>query len=1645
MGNKSGDEKKDSAIGAVAGVFRKLLAGIVKLIMGILLKIILIHIVVVILYLIAAFKFKGLIGTCYDEDAFAIKSSDIIANPTVDGAYKHEEFSQIMEENQKKAGDIVFRLNGQPLAVRITGQWTPWYGLLDPFEKDFTINNQIKRMFYCMMEKRTLTGARSFSNNESRKDENIYYFIKNYYSDVSPQFKKDSNGALINAIEMVGTEERPERQEPCWLTRGYGLYLGMSGFNGKRMPTEYHHILAEKMSCPIGWWFNGQDMFEDVILVKREAGVDGLTEHYTYEDFIKNYFSIEYFTGSTPLVTEKPSYFLACGAKNVLEITCENKSHDFTLIKMESDGYLHVRCGNGTIAAPGSAISPVTLTSVDRLPFTAKYRLTGGQTDVILASGTLPPDASNSTSTGNIGQFTLENYDASSSVYVTGDVTYTRVIMTDNRLSEVAVQNKDANYSATKRWVRLKCASGATSLYTALSPIKPEDKSEDEEIFTKDSTRVTYNIALHEELLYKNKISNVGFIIANSMSRFANACYTEYKDRKTGEIMRDANKHYFSFGPKTLLRHTTDGVYTNTEKYIYGEIARFFILDKFYDDNIGYYHVDVLSGLEMDEKGSIEGKIREIEFALLGTPKPGQEDDRADGLLAKIFNNLLKSDFASLARAALALYVAVYGFRIITGFGNSELLKAKTLIPLILKIAVLMTIVTENGFNLLNKTVINLVVNGTIGLVDLVASVFYTNASMTGEVNMFGSPGNLSNVSNVLSLARNFAVIDEVLYMFSTEVFVVKIFSYYFSKNFLITTFGVPLLLYTLFMYIKTLIMAVVPFLTVILQWALSIPLAPVMILFSFFEFTKQFFKNWVKFCLSKSIELFSFFTAFYLWTGLINDKLKEVLYFKVCIKRLGEYVLKIIANALKGDGDATTYAALATIGIVTAAIIVYVLKLIMEAKGAGSTSQMFKKIVGAVIVIALLITIFVVAIILLNMLPSFEIEASTSKYFSSSTGKYDGFGFLIDLAIILLMLVLFNTSLTETMNLMGSIFEITDEDDPRKNTIKGNSVSNSPLSAANIEKMDINNAFKNFNETMGFSTLQNKASTLRWTKGIVDLEKGVTDNVVQAAKFVSDPLVVPVEKQIEAVADKIEGVKDEDGREKTFSELSKEKSKEAKKELNVKYFGKDGAFSFIKQVDEEGKTESVAFGLLGGDNSILGSPDSLIPGKFTSFRQSVRGGDPYDKLKNLSDKKRRELGDDAAYERVTGRSVVESEDLTAKMSSVAKSGDRHGFVSEDIVGRLEHGATDENLSAEDREASAIAAEYAVAMNEAFLETSKDKFDSTFRLDNTFTDSNLEKFNSEFEENLKKVSLRKRVKIKKLTKNDILMIYRNPQKQLLELAKEEIATSKEARKDPAPTLKVEQTEKKKEEDSKRQETLVKKEGQQPDSQRPKPGKPDKRGKPDRFDKPDRPDKPKDADTTVQRRDLEPQKKKEEKKNPVEMLQDLERNKPYEVKLGVMLENNIPRLNAGDELKVFVVDKEGKCAEKEIGVVVLNNPVSAGDTQPISGEIKVIKDNITILQTDNVSIMQTDNASILLKKDGTVIAAVDSVVILDASIKDTGEGGTGPAPGSLEEKQEKMRKEAEEAKKRKEKEAKRKQEEAEYEAELKRKQEEKNKG
>ena len=470
-------------------------------------------------------------------------------------------------------------------------------------------------------------------------------------------------------------------------------------------------------------------------------------------------------------------------------------------------------------------------------------------------------------------------------------------------------QNFSLNYAQARQKAYENCKNG-TDIKKCIDNIIKEEKNnflktkKDHFLSYKDGY-IVYNIRKHEEAMMKANIKEYPQLITKAQQAFKDACYYLKKtDNNQGYNVIDAAKYRFREYPDEN-RLMAD--YENNINYKNKEVGKILLLDKYYSDNQGGYSLDFKSGFIVDttsDKVSISSKFKDIEQFLLGTSKPHEDDDRTDGFIYKVYQNILDSGFETVAKAALALFVTIKGLYVILGFAE---MKKKDFILFCIRIAFLFSIVDSNGWAFYNKTFINYFVNAVIGFVDLMAQIFNSvydlvlpSSIVNNSIKIFEKT---PTTTNTYEIWRYLTVFDNIFDFLKDPTLHKRIVSLIFVKG--NPAIGIIMFLMSYFMlykFIKAVITSIVPLIIIIAQIAILLPLAPIFLVFMFFQRTETYFKNWVKNMASRSFELIVFFFVLFTTTGLINGKIQEFYSFKMCYRHL--YSVKDDASAFKTQKD---------------------------------------------------------------------------------------------------------------------------------------------------------------------------------------------------------------------------------------------------------------------------------------------------------------------------------------------------------------------------------------------------------------------------------------------------------------------------------------------------------------------------------------------------------------------------------------------------------------------------------------------------------------------------------------------------------------------------------------------------------------------
>lgn len=485
----------------------------------------------------------------------------------------------------------------------------------------------------------------------------------------------------------------------------------------------------------------------------------------------------------------------------------------------------------------------------------------------------------------------------------TFDMTYDKLDGTDLNYGDYIFENFSLDYAEARKNAYDSCKKeSGTNISNCIKNKITEGRKNfnggKQYFLTYEDGYIVYNITDHEDALINADIPDYQFLINKATRAFQDACFSLNKEKLTvnkssTEVYKKTYEAKYRFKENDNNRVLRD--YDNKTEYKNGEVAKLIVLDKYYSDNQGEYTLVFKGGLttyQVDDGSKISSSFRKIETFLFGTSMPNQADDRQDGFVYQVYKKILDSGFEVLAKTALALYIALKGLNVILGF---ERVKRGDFMLFCLKLAFLFSIVDSDGWAFYNKTFINFFYNGVIGILELLANMF---ASLYGALANTPTLYKLTNLQNLftsniminskLEISKYLVVFDDIFEFLKDANLHKRILSLFYIKG--NPAFGLLLVIasyHILFLFVKGIIISVMPLLINLIQLAILLPLAPIFLVFMFFSKTKQFFKNWLQTMVSRSFEVLIFFFVLFLSTSLVFGRIESFYSYKICYRQL--------------------------------------------------------------------------------------------------------------------------------------------------------------------------------------------------------------------------------------------------------------------------------------------------------------------------------------------------------------------------------------------------------------------------------------------------------------------------------------------------------------------------------------------------------------------------------------------------------------------------------------------------------------------------------------------------------------------------------------------------------------------------------------
>lgn len=268
------------------------------------------------------------------------------------------------------------------------------------------------------------------------------------------------------------------------------------------------------------------------------------------------------------------------------------------------------------------------------------------------------------------------------------------------------------------------------------------------------------------------------------------------------------------------------------------------------------------SGIRNDEAGFLQ-KAAQMFI------EPSEE------LIYYAYNAFIKSDtYKNIFYICSVLFVILIPLGFFTAYIQ---LSMQQVIVLIIRFAIISSLLSPSGWEVFDKYVKTFFWNGSSELAKLIVDT--TNLSTTeSEAVAIEIGDNIDD--NILAEAD-----DSIEMLFSGAVNG-KIMSLIFSHKFGILI--VIALYFAFFVYIFAVLKLAVILIFLFIALSILMALAPIFIIFALFQYTReQYFEKWLQSLISVALQPMMLFTFFGMFMAVINTYLYNMLYFEACWKTL--------------------------------------------------------------------------------------------------------------------------------------------------------------------------------------------------------------------------------------------------------------------------------------------------------------------------------------------------------------------------------------------------------------------------------------------------------------------------------------------------------------------------------------------------------------------------------------------------------------------------------------------------------------------------------------------------------------------------------------------------------------------------------------
>ncbi len=367
-----------------------------------------------------------------------------------------------------------------------------------------------------------------------------------------------------------------------------------------------------------------------------------------------------------------------------------------------------------------------------------------------------------------------------------------------------------------------------------------------------------------------------------------NRVYQIYPTREICDINRNSSgmciddsgndvTKYFYTSPnnKAFLKDIGDG---NPIYHKAGEIVKFIINDRYYEDNYGGYNINLIGGfLRPADQGLLEYIVGTVEDSLLGKLSVDGKS-RAGGAIEFIYNSIVKdSTFIRIVQMLLIIYIVIFGIWVVSGMLK---INKKELVTRISKIALVIFFTTESSWYFYNQLVVGFFKDG----MDALIAILMTASDSAIDTTSLIITSQLER-ANSFSYATRFSYIDLVIKKLLSSASSKKIISLLLGEG--LGFVYVPMIYALIFGFVYVMLRAALVYVQILLGLVFVLCLGPLFMLTVLFSETGSIFKKWLSYLASQSMQIICLFLVIYLFVILIDKNFTDLLSYRACTKNI--------------------------------------------------------------------------------------------------------------------------------------------------------------------------------------------------------------------------------------------------------------------------------------------------------------------------------------------------------------------------------------------------------------------------------------------------------------------------------------------------------------------------------------------------------------------------------------------------------------------------------------------------------------------------------------------------------------------------------------------------------------------------------------